>query len=138
VTLRNIAVVIVVTAGLSASAQTPSWAPTEAKVQESYSCPDPAERSTKPECCRVTVEIDKTGKALSAKAICTHPSYVDAEIQCELQRSHEPRLRTGGVREGYSKTFTRTHLPRMPKSREDFMGMMAEANKRCDLLGAGA
>jgi len=82
--------------------------------------------------------VDATGKATSAKAKCTHSAYEAPAEQCELDRQHEPRIRTGGVKEGYTTTFTQTHLPTMPRpfTPENLFAAGQEAQKRCDLLDA--
>jgi hypothetical protein len=128
-------------AGVSASAQPPEipprirdLLPEGAIIADAYECPDPSPASSEPECCRVTVEVSAEGKAVSASAVCSHPGYVAAEIQCEMGRPQEPRIRTGGVREGYTTSFNRTHLPYLPRSAEEFRAMGDQADAKCDKL----
>ena len=129
--------------GVSASAQPPEMPPglrdllpEGAVIADAYECPDPSPHSNEPECCLVTVEVSAEGKAASASAVCSHPGYVAAEIQCEMERPQELRIRTGGVREGYTTSFNRTHLPRMPRSAEEFQAMGDQADAKCDKLDA--
>lgn len=103
-------------------------------IEKSYDCPDPAVRSQQHECCRIKVVIDENGKATSAKVNCTYAPLEPIAAQCQLDIPHEPRIRTGGKREGYTRTFTETHVAGRPKSMEEFMAMGEEANKRCDLI----
>lgn len=104
------------------------------RIEKAYDCPDPSERSKQHECCRVKVVIDETGKATSAKANCTFAPLEPVTAQCQLEVSHEPRIRTGGKPEGYTHTFTQTYLARGPRNIEEFKVMSQEADKRCDLI----
>lgn len=139
--LKLVIASVVVLAGVSASAQPPQLPPELLAVlpegvdlESAYECPDPVVESHKAECCRIKVVIDETGKATSAKANCTHAPLEPVMAQCQLNRPHEPRIRTGGKREGYTTTFTQTHLARPPRSAEEYVAMSDEADKRCDLI----
>jgi hypothetical protein len=103
-------------------------------IEKAHDCPAPSERSKQHECCRVKVVIDETGKATSAKANCTFAPLEPVTAQCQLEVTHETRIRTGGKREGYTHTFTQTYLARGPRNIEEFKAMSREADKRCDLI----
>jgi hypothetical protein len=127
--------------GAAASAQPPPGIPQDvydalvpegAILSEAYECPDPAERQTKPECCRITMDIDVQGTATRADVKCTFAPLEPVTQQCQLTRKHEPRIAPDGPKT-YSRTDFQEHYPAI-RSGAEFMAMRPIAEKACDSL----
>lgn len=106
--------------------------PEGATIGESWECPDPAEPLTKPECCRISVDIDTEGSVTKADVVCTFKPLEPAILQCELGRKREPRITNSGP-VSYSRTNYQEHYPAF-RNVQDFRAMQGAADAACDSL----
>lgn len=108
--------------------------PEGAVLGEVFQCPDAAEPLTKPECCRITVDIDATGKATNAAVTCTFTPLEASQKACQLGRKYEPRITNDGP-VSYSRTSYQEHYPAF-RNAADFKAMGPAAELACDTLRA--
>lgn len=137
---RLFTVCVAVLIGAAASAQPPKLPPglpegiipEGATIGDYYECPDPEEPVTKPECCRIVLDIDATGTATKADVECTFPPLEASQAACELGRKHEPRITNKGP-VPYSRTGYQEHYPAIRNAAE-FHAMAPAADAACNKL----